>query len=261
MPPRAVEHQNAPGFICASSRAPIMPVVSAFSGQCSETKSLSQQIGKSTLRAPTSGHRLGADIGIEGQHRHREQPAAQFGDPRAGIADPDDADGPAVQIVAHISMRSTIRRSRKLVGLGDALGQRQHHAERMLGDGFPVASGLVDGDDACFGAGRHIDGVEARAACRHHQQIRALRQQLTPDPQMIGNVERAESIWIACDAASVSSQRRERSVLSIRISDRSGQASIAAVETRIDITADKGNLLALRSWDPARRIVCSRRSR
>ena len=45
----------------------------------------------------------------------------------------------------------------------DALGQRQQHAERVLGDRIGVAAGLIDDQDARRRAGIDVHGVEARA--------------------------------------------------------------------------------------------------
>ena len=47
------------------------------------------------------------------------------------------------------SLRLTLAlAAQRAVGLDDALGQRQHHAEHVLGDRMRVAAGLVDDQHA-----------------------------------------------------------------------------------------------------------------
>ena len=67
------------------------------------------------------------------------------------------------------------------VGLDDALGEAQQHAERMLGDGLPVATGLVDHQDARLRARFHVDGVVAGAVAGHDQEVWHAPQQLLVD--------------------------------------------------------------------------------
>ena len=59
---------------------------------------------------------------------------------------------------------------------GDALDQDQHHAQHVLGDRFGVAAGLIDHQDAAFGAGLDVDRVVAGAIGRDEQEVRRLFQ-------------------------------------------------------------------------------------
>ena len=64
------------------------------------------------------------------------------------------------------------------VGLDDALGEAQQHAQRMLGHGLPVAARLVDQQHAGLRARLDVDGVVAGAVAGHDQQVRRAPQQL-----------------------------------------------------------------------------------
>ena len=78
-----------------------------------------------------------------------QQAVAQLGDTAADIADADDADGLALDLVADQRVAVDIGlAAQRAVGLEDALGQRQHHPERMLGDRIGVAAGLIDDEHA-----------------------------------------------------------------------------------------------------------------
>ena len=64
----------------------------------------------------------------------------------------------------------------RLVDLDDALRQRQHHAERVLGHRLRIAARLIDHQHAGLGAGLDVDGVVARAVAGDDQQLRTLRE-------------------------------------------------------------------------------------
>ncbi len=112
-----------------------------------------QQFVELDLGRAARANVLGAQIGVVGQHLHAKQPAAQFGDAPADIAEPDDADGSpehfaAGEVVA-IAQRAGAQRA---IAFAHPLDQAQHHAEHVLGDRFGVAAGLIDDEDAALGA-------------------------------------------------------------------------------------------------------------
>ena len=85
------------------------------------------------------------------------------------------------------SLRLTLDSRRELaIGLDDALGQRQHHRQRMLGDGMGVAAGLVDDQHAGIGAGLDVDRIESRAVAGDEQQVRRALQEGSIDMEMRG---------------------------------------------------------------------------
>ena len=64
-----------------------------------------------------------------------KQALAELGDAAADIADADDADGPALRFGADQRIAVDVALApQRAVGLDDALGQREQHAERVLGD-------------------------------------------------------------------------------------------------------------------------------
>ena len=114
-----------------------------------------------------------------------QQALAELGDAAADIADADDADGLALRLVADQRIAVDVGLApQRAVGFEDALGQRQHHAERMLGDRIGVAAGLIDDEHARRRAGIDIDGIEARAVRGHDQQVRRPLQQILIDMEM-----------------------------------------------------------------------------
>ena len=187
MKPRAVVMKKACGCISANSRAPIMPRLSFVSGQLIETKSERRsRSSSSTFSPPRARHLLGGEIGIVGDHVHVQEALAEFGDAAADIAEPDDADGLALRLVADQRVAVDIALApQRAVGLEDALRQRQQHAERMLGDRIGVAAGLIDHQHARRGAGVDIDGVEARAVAGDDQQVRRAPQQVLMDMEVL----------------------------------------------------------------------------
>ena len=160
------------------------------SGHEIETKSeATHQIVKLDLFRAPRGDLLRTQIGIVGDHLHVQQALAQFGDAAADIADPDDADGLALRLVADQRIAVDVGlAAQRAVGLEDALGQRQHHAERMFGDGIGVAAGLIDDEHARRRAGIDVNGIEARAVRRHDQEVRRPLQQIVIDMEMPGDL-------------------------------------------------------------------------
>jgi hypothetical protein len=67
---------------------------------------------------------------------------------------------------------------KRAIAFADFLDQHQHHAEDVLGDRLGVAAGLIDDQDAAFGAGFQIDGVVAGAVGRHQQQVRRVFEEI-----------------------------------------------------------------------------------
>ena len=140
---------------------------------------------KLDLFAAAGGDFFRGQIGIVGDHLHMQQAVAELGDTAADIADADDADGLALRLVADQRIAIDIGlAAQRAVGLENALGQRQHHPERMLGDRIGVAAGLIDDEHARRRAGIDIDGIEARAVRGHDQEVRRPLQQILIDMEM-----------------------------------------------------------------------------
>ena len=59
-----------------------------------------QQLVERHLDGAARGDGLLVEIGVAGDHLHAEQAAAELGHAAADIAEPDDADGAAVHVVA-----------------------------------------------------------------------------------------------------------------------------------------------------------------
>ena len=76
----------------------------------------------------------------------------------------------------------------RAVGFEDALGQRQQHAERVLGDRIGVAARLIDDEHSRRRAGVDVDGIEARAVRGHDQEVRRPPQQVMVDMEMRGDL-------------------------------------------------------------------------
>ena len=158
-----------------------------LSGHEIETKSERRiRSSSSTFSPPRAAISSAREIGIVGDHLHVQQALAELGDAAADIADPDDADGLALRLVADQRVAVDIGLApQRAVGLEDALRQRQQHAERVLGDRIGVAAGLIDDQHARRRAGIDIDGVEARAVAGDDQQVRRPLQQILIDMEML----------------------------------------------------------------------------
>ena len=140
---------------------------------------LLQQLIQLHLLRPLGADLLGAQQRVEGQHPHPEQAAAQLGHPAADMTKANDADGAPDQIMTLVVIaRNVGLAAHEMVGLNDALGQRQHHRHHMLGHRFLVATGLVHGQHAGRGTVRQIERVVAGPVGGHHHQIRGALQQL-----------------------------------------------------------------------------------
>ena len=155
------------------------------------------QIVEFDLLPAPRGDLLCGEIGIVGDHVHVQEALAQLGDAAADIAEPDDADGLALRLVADQRVAVDIALApQRAVGLEDALRQRQQHAERVLGDGIGVAAGLIDDQHARRGAGVDVDGVEARAVAGDDQQVRRAPQQVLHRTwKCCASSSRAAPIW------------------------------------------------------------------
>ena len=131
-----------------------------------------QQVVEFDFFGAGGGDLFGGQIRVVSQHGHGEQAPAQFGQAGADIAQADDADGPAVDVVAGIGGAvDACLAAHVAVGLDDAFGQDDEHAEHVLGHRLAVAAGLVDREHAGGGAGLHVDGVVAGAAAGEHKQV------------------------------------------------------------------------------------------
>ena len=120
-------------------------------------------------------------VGVGGQHAHAKR-LCQGRHARADVADADDAEDLAADFVPHeVLARETPLVPEAPVAFDDSPRQREHQAERVLGDRVGVAARLVHHRDPGHGAGGDIDGVVAGAGRRNAQQRRAACQQLRAD--------------------------------------------------------------------------------
>jgi hypothetical protein len=121
----------------------------------------------------------GGEVGVVGQHAHVEQTAAKLRDAGADVADADDPDGLAKNIAAHEGAAIGDQPlPHGAVGFHQAFRQAQQHGHHVLGDGFLVATGLVDDQYAGLRAGIEIDRVVAGAIGGDQQQVGGARQQV-----------------------------------------------------------------------------------
>ena len=120
-------------------------------------------------------HFLLGEIGVVGEHGHAECAFADLGDTRADIAETDDADGLAEQLGADIAEALDIALlPHGTVGLHDLLGDGEHEAHGVLGNGLLVGAGLVADEDPSLGAGIDVDHVVAGAKGADGEQVRRL---------------------------------------------------------------------------------------
>ena len=115
---------------------------------------------------------------IERQHTHVEQPAAEFRDAGADIANTQHADGAILQFAPGESAPGNFLAGAQIaIGFDDAFRQRQHHRQRVLRHAFLVAAGLVDHNDAGRRAGIHVDRVVAGAVGGRRDEVGHFGQQ------------------------------------------------------------------------------------
>ncbi len=69
------------------------------------------------------------------------------------------------------------RAAHRVIGLHNSLRQRQQHSERVLGNGFAIAAGLVHHQDAGIRAGLDVDRVVTGAIRGDEQHIGHARDQ------------------------------------------------------------------------------------
>jgi len=111
---------------------------------------------------------------VAADHLHAEGPA-QGRDAAAGLAHAHQAQGAAAQLVAHHVLPAEAPGGgvQQAVGFVDAAQHGQHQADGHLGHRIRVAARLVHHGHAGARAGLDVDGVAARAAGGHGQQIGA----------------------------------------------------------------------------------------
>jgi hypothetical protein len=116
------------------------------------------------------GHQLDADAGrdvarderVVRDDAHPER-AGALRDLLADAAEAGNAEGLALQFEAGELLLFPLSGLHRLIGGGDGTGQRQHQAERMLGDADAVGAWRVDDEDAAAAGGRHVDVVHTRS--------------------------------------------------------------------------------------------------
>ncbi len=126
-------------------------------------------------------HQLGAPLRclfacqprMRRQHLHAEGDPADLRHARADLAETDDTERFAEDIVVHeIAAHPVPVAAQRLIHLCDLLGQRQHHADRMLRHGLRVHAGLIDDQHTGLGTIGDMNGVVASPPGRHRQQVR-----------------------------------------------------------------------------------------
>ena len=162
--PRAVVMKNAVGFIRANCSRPMRPSVSGVSGQFRCTKSeRSSSSSSSTFVAPARRGLVLDEVGVVGEHRHRER-RAQLDEPTTDLPDADDPERLAQQLAA--AQRHAVLHDLApdhAIGQRDLLRQREHEPERVLGHRLAAGTGVVAHDHPGGGARVDVDDVVARA--------------------------------------------------------------------------------------------------
>ena len=160
-PPRATFSRIAPGFIRASSAAPISPRVVRVSGTWTETTS-------ARARRSSNEHELDAvmrgllrgDVRVRGEDRHLHGPCPGR-DRLADLAEPDDPERPAAQLEARELGPLPLAAPDGRVGRRDPSRHAVEEGERVLGGRDRVAGRGVDDGDPGARRGLEVDVVDA----------------------------------------------------------------------------------------------------
>ena len=117
------------------------------------------------LPRPVSGH-----VRVERDHAHpeRQRPRRHH---RPHPADPDHAQGLALQLHALVPITGPLPRLQRQVGLRDVPGLRQQQRDRVLRGAHDVRLRRVHHEHAAPRAGLDVDVVEPDAGPRHHLQV------------------------------------------------------------------------------------------
>ena len=146
-------------------------VVSLFFGRWIVMKSLcaQQRVQVHQFDAHVPGPLLG-DERVVGDEAHAEG-QGPLGDERADLAEPDDAQGLAVQLHALPLAALPLAVLQRGVGLGDVARLARSSAMRLLGGREDVRHGGVDDHDAELGGLGDVDVVEADAGAPHDHEV------------------------------------------------------------------------------------------
>ena len=110
------------------------------------------------------------DVGIVRDDLHAERDRA-LGDLDANLAQPDDAQGLALEFGALQGFLFPLAGMRRGVGLGKMARQRQHQRQRVLRHRDGVSARRVHHRDAALGGGLEVDVVHAHARAPDHAQL------------------------------------------------------------------------------------------
>jgi hypothetical protein len=128
------------------------------------------------LLQPDQAH---AELGRAGRLDVRvvgDEPGAERRDPlgeeHADAAQPDHADGLALQLDAGVLGTLPLPGLQRGRGGGGVAGDREQQGECLFRRGDDVRGGGIDDHDTAGGGGRHVDVVEADAGPRDHPQLR-----------------------------------------------------------------------------------------
>lgn len=114
------------------------------------------------LRRPAGLH-----VGVVGDHLHPER-GQPLGDQDAGPAEPEDAEGLAVELGAGEARAAPLAPAQRRVRRSDVTGCGEHQRDGVLGGGDGVGARGVDDHDADLGGGADVDVLESDPRAGDH---------------------------------------------------------------------------------------------
>ena len=153
---------STPGLVSASWSLPIRPRVSGVLGRWMRSVGRRSRSSRLTSSMPSWAARAGGDVRVVGDQADVERGEA-LRDELADLAEPDDADGLAVELDAGVRAALPLPRPQTRVGRRDVAGGGQQQCDRVLGGGDDVRRRGVDDHHAAGRGGRHVDVVQTDA--------------------------------------------------------------------------------------------------
>jgi hypothetical protein len=120
-------------------------------------------VGQRRLQRGRREHAIGQvwpTIGIVGEHAHAER-ARERRHPPADGPEADHGQGGLGEVAAAVDALFPVAFAHAPIEPGQALGERQHHGERVLGHRGGVRSRRDRHRNPAFGRRLHVDGVDA----------------------------------------------------------------------------------------------------
>ena len=133
------------------------------------------QLGESHLHLLGA---IGGDEGVIGDHLHTHGPG-NAGDMGADLAQPHDAKGLFVELVADVFLTVPFAVPHARVGLGHVPRQGQHHRQGMLCRRDRVALRRIHDQHTALGGSRHIHVVHADSGAADDLELRCSRDHLS----------------------------------------------------------------------------------